>query len=98
MPFIIHRENLGGYPGLIIPFGSFFDPKVATAFLRDCGIGMRSHCQKETSHKECTLSLLLTNIVLELLCRDLCGGRNISQPRGPMGDQHHFSYYFLNHF
>lgn len=59
MPFIIHREKLGGYLGLIMPFDSFFDTRADTAFMRDCGVGVRSHCQKETSHKEGTLSLLI---------------------------------------
>lgn len=72
MPFIIHRENLGGYLGLIIPFGSFFDPRVATAFWRDYGLGMRSHCQKETSLKEDTLSLLLTKDCVRGTCAVIC--------------------------
>lgn len=33
--FFIHRENLGGYLGLIIPFDSFFDTRADTAFMRD---------------------------------------------------------------
>lgn len=48
MPFISHRENLRGYLGLIMPFDSFFDTKADTAFMRDCGVGMRTHRQKET--------------------------------------------------
>lgn len=58
MSSVIHRENLGGYLGLIMPFDSFFDTRADTALMKGCGLGMRSHCQKETSHKGDTLCLL----------------------------------------
>lgn len=83
MPFINHRENLDGYLDLIMPFDSFFDTRADTAFMRDCGAGMRSHCQKESSHKKYTWSLLilLTKDCIRATCAVICvvGGISDSQ-------------------
>lgn len=46
MSSVIHRENLGGYLGLIMPFDSFFDMRADTALMKGCGLGMRSRCRK----------------------------------------------------
>lgn len=103
MSSVIHRENLGGYLGLIMPFDSFFDTRADTALMKGCGLGMRCHCQKETSHKGDTLCLLSLQTkdcirATSAIRSYQCGGRNNRQPRDPMGEQCHFSYYLLNHF
>lgn len=49
-----------------------FDTRTDTAFMRDCGVGMTSHCQKGTSHIEDKMRLPLKKDYIRATCAMIC--------------------------